>query len=72
MTDLKPYGFEYTGSCNCGGVHTKKYKNGEYELRVRKHSFKVKKNGITVSKWIPLIKLIETISELNVLEPIQN
>lgn len=67
MTDLKPYGFEYTGSCNCGGVHTKKYSNGEYELRVRKHTFKVKKKGITVTGFKPMSQLIETISELNVL-----
>ncbi len=67
MTDLKPYGFEYTGSCNCGGVHTEKYKSGEYELRLRKQSFKVKKGGISITGYRPIIKLIETISELNVL-----
>lgn len=67
MTIPAQYGFEYTGSCNCGGVHTEKYRNGDYELRVSKHTFKIRNKGITVSAWLPLIKLIETISELNVL-----
>jgi hypothetical protein len=65
--DLAQYGFTYTGSCNCGGSHTEKYRSGQYDLRVRKFSFKVKKNGITIASWKPISKLIETIHDLNVL-----
>lgn len=67
MTDLKQYGFQYTGSCNCGGVHTEKYMNGIYELRLRKRTFKLKKSGISITGYRPLIQLIETIADLNVL-----
>lgn len=55
------YGFEYTGSCNCDGVQTEKYKNGEWQLRHRpKHGvYKFKKNGRTVSEWVDQVRAEE-------------
>jgi hypothetical protein len=68
MIDLSQYGFEYTGSCHCDGVHTEKYRAGEYEVRLRKHSFRIRKKGHTITQWIPMARLIDTISDLHVFE----
>lgn len=52
---LQRYGFTPDGSCQCDGFQTEKYRNGEYQLRVRvrKDQFKIKKGGISLTIWNP-------------------
>lgn len=60
MTELfKQYGFEYTGSCQCDGRHTEKFRKGGYEIRVRIRNevYKVKLDGRSQTQWNPLSML---------------
>lgn len=72
MTDLlHQYGFKYTGSCNCNGIFTEKYKKGEYLIKWRRkrYTFCVVQNNSKITGWLPLkdmeSKLKELTSELD-------
>lgn len=58
-------GLSYTGSCHCDGTFTQKYVKEDYEFRVKEKQgvFKVKRNGRSMTQWIPQSKLNETISQ---------
>lgn len=63
---LQRYGFTYEGNCQCDGFQTEKYKNGEYQLRVRvrKDQFKIKKGVISITIWNPLKDLQQTLQNI--------
>lgn len=50
---LNQLGYKFTGTCNCDGYYTEKYKNGDYKVkwRVKKGTFKVLKFGMNVTGW---------------------
>ncbi len=62
---LISYGFQFTGTCNCDGYKTDKYKFEGWQVKWRrtKYQFKLKQNGITVSGWMPVSKLNEVLEQ---------
>lgn len=60
---LEQHGYTYTGKCHCDGVETEKYSSGPYEIRVRVRAqiFKVKQNGRSITQWIPISKLEDSL-----------
>lgn len=50
---LESLGYKFTGTCNCDGYLTHKYKNGDYKIkwRIQRAQFKILKHGITVTNW---------------------
>lgn len=64
MTEiLTRYDYKSSGSCHCDGYQTDKYDMGNYQLRIRvkKETFKIKKNGNSVTQWLPITMLEETL-----------
>lgn len=71
MIDFSKYGFSYTGACNCDGITTHKYKRDRFQLkhRVKQGTFKLKKDGQSITQWISeenAIKELEKICGLSV------
>jgi len=67
MTEiLSKYGFKYSGSCNCNGVFTQKYKKGDYLVRVRKNRYKfmIQKGGKSTTIWLPTAELENKLNEI--------
>jgi hypothetical protein len=48
------YGFAYTGMCRCDGTQTEKYKKDNYTIKHRRRqgTYRIKKNGVTVTQWM--------------------
>lgn len=61
---LLQYNYTYDGHCHCDGFPTEKYKLGDYQLRIRtkKELFRIKYMGRTITQWIPIGKLEETLN----------
>lgn len=69
MKDIfQHYGFTYEGSCHCDGHYSEKYRKDNYQIRhkVKRKEFKVKKDGRSVTQWIPENKLIETLESIKI------
>lgn len=66
------YGFEYAGSCHCDGQYAEKYRKDNYKImhRVKRKEFKVKKDGRSITQWVPENKLIETLENIRLLETV--
>jgi hypothetical protein len=61
------HGYTYTGSCNCGGIYTEKWRKGEFIIRWRKkrYTFKVMQaHEGTILTWQPIKLLENTLNEL--------
>lgn len=65
---LIKYGYEYTGSCHCEGFPTDKYKNGDYQVRLRpkKELFKMKYLGRSITQWISTNMLEQTLNHYHI------
>lgn len=50
------FGYTFTGTCHCDGQLTEKYRNGDYELRWRKHKyqFRVRQGRTLLNNWAPV------------------
>ncbi len=60
---LERYEYKYSGACHCDGYQTDKYDKESYQLRIRvkKNTFKIRKNGLSVTQWIPIHMLEQTL-----------
>lgn len=63
---LIQYGFTYSRSCRCDGFKTDIYKNGVYEVKVRKgrNTFKIRQHGISRTGFIPSDLLLTKLNEI--------
>lgn len=63
---LKKYHFTYEGNCHCDGYLTEKYHYKSYQckIRIKKETFKIKENGHSITQWVPLNKLEETLKNI--------
>ena len=63
---LKKYGFIYAGNCHCDGYLTEKYHYKSYQckIRIKKNTFKIKENGHSITQWVPIHKLEETLKHI--------
>lgn len=63
---LKQYGFKYTGSCNCIGIFTEKYKKGEYMIKWRRkrYTFAIFLNNAKITGWLHVKDLEAKLKEL--------
>lgn len=61
------YGYTFSGSCQCDGFLTLKYRKGEYELKWRKnrYMFRMFKNRQPEIPWTKLTELENYINELH-------
>jgi hypothetical protein len=64
---LKQYGFEYSGGCSCDGHTTHKYKKDGYQIkhRVRQNTFRIKKDGRSLTGWIKMSELENKLNEFH-------
>jgi len=72
-TLLEQYGYQYTGTCQCDGYHTIKYRRKDgYEVKWRKkrYMFKLKKNNELIKSWSPVSILSVALSETHPLESV--
>ena len=60
---IERYGYKFIGNCHCDGFQTSKYSKEGYELRIRekKNMFKLKLAGRSLTMWIPLDTLAQTL-----------
>lgn len=60
-------GYKFAGTCNCNGLHTEKYKRGEYEIHIRPKSYKfgIKRFNALEGGWQPLSDLETKIKAIN-------
>lgn len=60
---LEKNGYIYAGNCHCDGFLTEKYHYKSYQckIRVKKNMFKIKENGHSITQWVPIHKLEETL-----------
>lgn len=63
---LKLFGFNKSGSCNCGGIRNEKYKKGKYVCYVRpgKSTFKIKEKNSIIEPFQPLSDLMNSLSKI--------
>lgn len=63
---LIQHGFTFDGTCQCDGKLTEKYRKGEYQvrIRVRTNQFKLKHSGRSMTQWVPLAKLQESLENV--------
>lgn len=68
---LNKYGYKPAGSCNCNGVFTLKYKNGDYLLKWRKsrYKFMVFEKGLSITSWLEVKELETKLNEIHQLTP---
>lgn len=64
---LSRYGYTFSGNCNCDGFATEKYINDEIQLRIRtkKDVFKMRRYGRSITQWIPINLLQQTLSNIH-------
>lgn len=64
---LQRYGYTYDGNCHCDGFQTDKYKNGDYQLRIRtrKDQYKIKKCGRSITLWVDIKTMEETLKNIH-------
>lgn len=65
---LLAHGWQYKGSCNCGGMPTQKYEliiNGsEFKLKVRATSYLISWPGVKFKKY-PISELKQMLNEID-------
>lgn len=62
---LAKYNYTYSNSCNCDGFYIEKFNNAEYQVRLseRKGIFKIKHKGRSITQWMPVSKIEETLKQ---------
>jgi hypothetical protein len=73
MNDLlTKYNYSPSGKCNCDGFSTDKYKNGDYQLRVRtRHqTFRVKEGGRSLTGWVPIAQMENVLKNIHNVHPV--
>lgn len=56
---LLQLGYKFTGTCNCSGHYTLKFKMKPYSINIRtgQGKFRIQKYGVSVNNWMPLDQL---------------
>lgn len=64
---LTQYNYTYSNSCNCDGFYIEKFNNGEYQVRLseRKGIFKIKHKGRSITQWVPIDRIDETLNNIH-------
>lgn len=64
---LKRYGYSYEGQCHCDGFQTEKYRNGDFQIRIRqrRNQFRIKKDGRTITQWVPADQLQTALNNIH-------
>lgn len=64
---LSQFGYSPAGSCHCSGFHVDKYEKDDYQLQhsERREIFKIKKGGRSITQWVPVSKIEETLNSVH-------
>lgn len=65
---LAKYEYHPSGTCQCDGHFTHKFRTGNYELRWRKKSYKfrIKRDGRYITEWSPVSEAESKLKEIHV------
>lgn len=64
---LSQFGYTPAGSCHCDGFYVEKFEKDDYQIKYseRREVFKIKKGGRSITQWVPVSKIEETLNNIH-------